>query len=46
MADLAALTAAIEVDDRSTAVRVTRDIIADGLDPRDALPADAGCVTT
>ena len=39
MADLAALTAAIEAGDRVTAVQVTRDAVAEGLDPRTVLAA-------
>ncbi len=37
MADLAALTAAIEVGDRATAVRITTEAVAEGLDPRTIL---------
>jgi 5-methyltetrahydrofolate--homocysteine methyltransferase len=39
MADLSALTAAIEAGDRATAVQVTRDAVAEGLDPRTVLAA-------
>jgi len=39
MADLAALTAAIEAGDRATAVTITRDAVAEGLDPRTVLGA-------
>ena len=39
MADLAALTAAIEAGDRATAVRVTREAVEEGLDPRTVLGA-------
>jgi 5-methyltetrahydrofolate--homocysteine methyltransferase len=39
MADLAALTAAIEAGDRGTAVRVTREAVEEGLDPRTVLGA-------
>ncbi|HEX8939030.1 MAG TPA: cobalamin-dependent protein [Candidatus Limnocylindrales bacterium] len=39
MADLPALTAAIESGDRATAVRVTGEAIAEGLDPRAILAA-------
>ena len=39
MADLAALTAAIEAGDRATAVRVTREAVDEGLDPRTVLGA-------
>ena len=39
MADLAALTAAIEAGDRATAVAVTRDAVEEGLDPRTVLAA-------
>ncbi len=39
MADLAALTAAIEAGDRATAVRVTREAVEEGLDPRMVLAA-------
>ncbi len=39
MADLTALTAAIEAGDRSTAVRVTTDAVAEGQDPKIVLDA-------
>ena len=39
MADLAALTAAIEAGDRGTAVRITREAVEEGLDPRTVLGA-------
>ncbi|MEX1171692.1 MAG: corrinoid protein [Chloroflexota bacterium] len=39
MADLAALTAAIGVGDRATAVRITTEAVAEGLDPRTILGA-------
>jgi 5-methyltetrahydrofolate--homocysteine methyltransferase len=39
MSDLAALTAAIEAGDRATAVTVTREAVAEGLDPRNVLAA-------
>jgi 5-methyltetrahydrofolate--homocysteine methyltransferase len=39
MADLAALTAAIEAGDRATAVRITREAVEEGLDPRTVLGA-------
>ena len=39
MANLAALTAAIEVGDRAAAVRITREAIEEGLDPRTVLGA-------
>jgi 5-methyltetrahydrofolate--homocysteine methyltransferase len=39
MADLAALTAAIEAGDRATAVAVTREAVEEGLDPRTVLAA-------
>jgi len=39
MADLAALTAAIEAGDRATAVRITREAVDEGLDPRAVLGA-------
>ena len=39
MADLAALTVAIEAGDRVTAVQVTREAVAEGLDPRTVLAA-------
>jgi 5-methyltetrahydrofolate--homocysteine methyltransferase len=39
MADLAALTAAIEAGDRVAAVQVTREAVAEGLDPRTVLAA-------
>jgi 5-methyltetrahydrofolate--homocysteine methyltransferase len=39
MADLAALTAAIEAGDRATAVRITREAVDEGLDPRTVLGA-------
>jgi 5-methyltetrahydrofolate--homocysteine methyltransferase len=39
MADLAALTAAIEAGDRATAVRTTREAVEEGLDPRTVLAA-------
>ena len=39
MADLAALTAAIEAGDRATAVRITREAVDEGVDPRTVLGA-------
>src|SRR5512140_395489 len=39
MADLAALTAAIEAGDRATAVTITREAVDEGLDPRTVLAA-------
>ncbi len=39
MADLAALTAAIEAGDRATAVRITREAVEEGLGPRTVLEA-------
>jgi 5-methyltetrahydrofolate--homocysteine methyltransferase len=39
MADLAALTAAIEAGDRATAVRITREAVDERLDPRTVLAA-------
>jgi 5-methyltetrahydrofolate--homocysteine methyltransferase len=39
MADLAALTAAIEAGDRATAVRITREAVDEDLDPRAVLGA-------
>ena len=39
MADLAALTAAIEAGDRASAVRITREAVEEGLDPRTVLAA-------
>jgi len=39
MADLAALTAAIEAGDRATAVRITREAVDEGMDPRAVLGA-------
>ena len=39
MADLSALTAAIEVGDRATAVRVTSEAVAEEMDPRTILDA-------
>ena len=39
MADLAALTAAIEVGDRATATAVTREAVDEGMDPRTVLDA-------
>ena len=39
MADLAALTAAIEAGDRATAVRITQAAVDEGLDPRTVLGA-------
>ncbi|MGA2512868.1 MAG: cobalamin-dependent protein [Candidatus Limnocylindrales bacterium] len=39
MADLEALTGAIEVGDRVAAVKITRDAIEEGLDPQDVLAA-------
>jgi len=39
MADLAALTVAIEAGDRATAVRITREAVDEGLDPRTVLGA-------
>jgi 5-methyltetrahydrofolate--homocysteine methyltransferase len=39
MADLAALTAAIEAGDRASAVRITREAVEEGLDPRTVLGA-------
>ena len=49
MADLTALTAAIEAGDRATAVRVTAEAIAEGHDPKtvlDAMIAAMGVVGT
>ena len=34
MADLEALTAAVEAGDRATAVAITTEAVAEGLDPR------------
>jgi 5-methyltetrahydrofolate--homocysteine methyltransferase len=39
MADLAALTAAVETGDRATAVAITREALAEGTDPRLVLDA-------
>ncbi len=39
MAELAALTAAIEAGDRATAVRITRGAVEEGLDPPTVLAA-------
>ena len=39
MADLAALTAAIEAGDRATSVRITQEAVDEGLDPRTVLGA-------
>jgi 5-methyltetrahydrofolate--homocysteine methyltransferase len=39
MANLAALTAAIEAGDRASAVRITREAVEEGLDPRTVLAA-------
>ncbi len=39
MADLAALQAAIEAGDRGSAVRITREAVEEGLDPRTVLAA-------
>ncbi len=39
MANLAALTAAIELGDRATAVRITREAVEEGVDPRAVLGA-------
>jgi 5-methyltetrahydrofolate--homocysteine methyltransferase len=39
MADLAALTAAVEAGDRTTAVAITREALAEGTDPRLVLDA-------
>jgi len=39
MADLAALQAAVEAGDRTSAVRLTTEALADGLDPRQILDA-------
>ena len=39
MADLAALTAAIEAGDRATAIAITREAVDEGMDPRTVLDA-------
>ena len=39
MADLEVLAAAIEAGDRATAVRITREAVAEGMDPRTVLDA-------
>jgi 5-methyltetrahydrofolate--homocysteine methyltransferase len=39
MADLAALTAAIEAGDRATAIAITREAVDEGMDPRAVLGA-------
>jgi len=39
MADLEALTAAVEAGDRATAVAITREAVAEGMDPRAVLEA-------
>jgi 5-methyltetrahydrofolate--homocysteine methyltransferase len=39
MADLEALTAAVEAGDRATAVRITTEAVAEGMDPRSVLEA-------
>ncbi len=44
MADLQALTAAIERGDRGTATAVTREAIADGMDPEEILGAMTGAM--
>jgi len=46
MADLQALTAAIEAGDRTTAVRVTGEAIADGLAPQTILDAMTAAMAT
>ena len=43
MADLAALTAAIEAGDRATAIAITREAVDEGLDPRTVLGAMTEC---
>jgi len=44
MADLEALAAAIEAGDRATATAITRDAVAEGMDPRTVLDAMAGAM--
>jgi 5-methyltetrahydrofolate--homocysteine methyltransferase len=44
MADLAALAAAIEAGDRASAVRVTTEAVAEGMDPRSVLDAMTGAM--
>jgi 5-methyltetrahydrofolate--homocysteine methyltransferase len=44
MADLAALAAAIEVGDRASAVRITTEAVAEGMDPRAVLDAMTGAM--
>jgi len=44
MADLAALSAAIEAGDRASAVRITTEAVAEGMDPRSVLDAMTGAM--
>jgi 5-methyltetrahydrofolate--homocysteine methyltransferase len=44
MADLEALAAAIEAGDRTTAVAITRQAVAEGMDPRTVLDAMSGAM--
>jgi 5-methyltetrahydrofolate--homocysteine methyltransferase len=44
MADLAALAAAIEAGDRASAVRITTEAVAEGVDPRSVLDAMTGAM--
>ena len=44
MADLEALAAAIEAGDRATAVRITTEAVAEGMDPRAVLDAMTGAM--
>jgi 5-methyltetrahydrofolate--homocysteine methyltransferase len=44
MADLAALAAAIEAGDRASAVRITTEAVAEGMDPRSVLDAMTGAM--
>ena len=44
MADLAALAAAIEAGDRASAVRITTEAVAEGMDPRAVLDAMTGAM--
>jgi 5-methyltetrahydrofolate--homocysteine methyltransferase len=46
MADLAALTAAIEAGDRVTAVRITTEAVAEEMDPRSVLDAMTAAMET
>jgi 5-methyltetrahydrofolate--homocysteine methyltransferase len=44
MADITALTTAIEVGDKTTAVRITEEAVAEGMDPRAVLDAMIGAM--